>query len=174
MFLDESGYLLQPLRRRVWAPRGRTPLQYAWDRHDRITAIAALSRGPWAARLGLYYMLLDHNAKAPDFVRFLREVHRHLRRPIILVCDRLRAHGAAVRQLLEGGATWISVEWLPPYAPDLDPVEDVWNQSKYADLANVVPDDVEDLRRKLIDVLETYRHEPNRLYSFFSAAGLSI
>ena len=174
MFLDESGYLLQPLRRRVWAPRGRTPLQDAWDRHDRITAIAALSRGPWAARLGLYYMLLDHNAKAADLVRFLREVHRHLRRPIILVCDRLRAHGAAVRQLLESSTTWISVEWLPPYAPDLDPVEDVWNQSKYADLANVVPDDVDDLRRKLIDVLETYRHEPNRLYSFFSAAGLSL
>lgn len=158
----------------MWAPRGQTPLQYAWDRHDRITALAALSRGPWAARLGLYYMLLDHNAKAPDFVRFVREVHRHLRRPIILVCDRLPAHRAAVRQLLEGGATWLSVEWLPPYAPDLDPVEDVWNQSKYADLSNVLPDDVDDLRRKLIAVLETYRHEPNRLYSFFRAAGLSL
>jgi hypothetical protein len=40
VFLDESGFLLQPLRRRVWAPRGQTPVQYAWDRHDRITALS--------------------------------------------------------------------------------------------------------------------------------------
>jgi len=173
VFFDESGYFLQPLRRRVWAPQGETPLQYAWDRHDRITAIAALSRAPWAARLGLYYMLLDHNARADDFVRFIRDLHAHLRRPIILVCDRLPAHRAAVRRLEDAGAkSWLSVEWLPPYAPDLDPVEDVWNQSKCIGLANVVPDDVRDLRHQLHDVLETYRHEPNRLHSFFAAAGL--
>ena len=35
MFLDESGFMLQPLRRRTWAPRGQTPIHYAWDRHDR-------------------------------------------------------------------------------------------------------------------------------------------
>ena len=80
------------------------------------------------------------------------------------------AHRAAVRRLHDEGATWLAVEWLPPYAPDLDPVEDVWNQSKYADMANVVPDDIDDLRQQLHDVLETYRHEPNRLHSFFTAA----
>jgi transposase len=149
-------------------------LQYAWDRHERITAIAALSRAPWAARLGLHYVLLDHNARGPDFVQFIRDVHNHLRRPIILVCDRLPAHRAAVRGLRDEGATWLAVEWLPPYAPDLDPVEDVWNQSKYDSLANVVPDDIDDLRRQLRDVLENYRHEPNRLHSFFAAAGLFI
>lgn len=174
IFIDESGHLLQPLRRQVWAPKGQTPLQYAWDRHDRITAIAALSLAPWAARVGLHYTLHDHNARTADFVQFIREVHNHLRRPIILVCDRLPAHRAAVRRLHNEGATWLAVEWLPPYAPDLDPVEDVWNQSKYADMANVVPDDIDDLRQQLHNVLETYRHEPNRLHSFFKAARLSI
>src|SRR5204863_6337615 len=122
VFLDESGFLLQPLRRRVWAPRGNTPLQRAWDRRDRITTIAAVTRAPWAARLGLYYELLDHNARTADFIRFLREVHAHLQRPLILVCDRLPAHRSAVRQLTESGATWLHVEWLPAYAPELDPV----------------------------------------------------
>lgn len=144
-----------------------------WDRHDRITALAAITRAPWAARLGLYYELLDHNARAPDFVRFLREVHAHVRRPLTLVCDRLRAHGAAIRQLDEAKANWLHVEWLPAYAPELDPVEDVWNQSKYGDLANVIPDNIAELHQRLDQILETYRHEPNRLHSFFQAAGLS-
>lgn len=173
VFLDESGYLLQPVRRCIWAPKGQTPFQRAWNRHDRITALAALSRAPWADRLGLYYTLLDHNARAPDFIQFLREIHAHLRRPFILVCDRLAAHRSAVRQLGDAGTKWLAVEWLPPYAPDLDPVEDVWNQSKYGDLANVVPESIGDLHRNLEHLLETYRHEPNRLHSFFDAADLS-
>lgn len=174
VFLDESGYLLQPLRRRVWAPKGHTPIQRVWNRHDRITALAAVTLAPWAARVGLYYELLDHNARTADFVRFLREIHAHLRRPIILVCDRLPAHRSAVSQFLKKRVQWLHVEWLPAYAPELDPVEDVWEQSKYGDLANVVPNDIDELHEILDHLLETYRHEPNRLHSFFAAAHLPI
>jgi len=134
--------------------------------------LAALSRAPWAERLGLYYELLDHNARAADFIRFLREVHTHLHRPLILVCDRLSAHRSAVRQLQARGARWLQVEWLPAYAPEIDPVEDVWNQTKYGDLANVVPNDIDELHQALDRLLEAYRHEPNRLNSFFQAAHL--
>ena len=158
----------------MWAPTGHTPLQRVWDRRDRITTIAAVTRAPWALRLGLYYELLDHNARTDDFIRFVREVHGHLRRTIILVWDRLPAHRSAARQLLEGGTSWLQVEWLPPYAPDLDPVEYVWNQSKYGTLANVIPEDIHDLRSELGHVLDTFRHEPNRLHSFFDSAHLIL
>lgn len=70
------------------------------------------------------------------------------------------------------GTDWLRVEWLPAYAPELDPVEDVWNQSKYGDLANVIPEDIDELRKTLERLLETYRHEPNTLHSFFHAAHL--
>jgi transposase len=134
--------------------------------------LAAISRAPWASRLGLYYKLLDHNSSTRDFVTFLHEIHKHLRRPIILVCDRLPAHRSAVRQLRETVAAWLQVEWLPAYAPDLDPVEDVWEQSKYGNLANVIPEDIHQLHKILDRVLRTYQHEPNRLHSFFGAAHL--
>jgi hypothetical protein len=174
VFIDESGFLLQPLRRRVWAERGHTPQQHAWDRHDRITAMAALCRAPWASRLGLYYELLDHNTRTADVVRFLRCVHDHLRRPLLLACDRLSAHQAAVRSLLQTGCPWLRAEWLPGYAPELDPVEHVWNQSKYGDLANWIPEDVGELHEVLDELLGAYRLDPIRLHSFFAAAELSI
>ncbi len=160
------------MRRRVWAPLGETPIQRAWDRHERITALAALVRAPWASRLDLYYKLLDHNARTADITAFVCEIRAHLRRPIILVCDRLSAHRSAVRRLLAQGLDWLRVEWLPAYTPELDPVENVWDQSKYGHLANFVPDDVEQFQCALANVLETFRHEPNRLHSFFHAAHL--
>lgn len=164
--------MLQPLRRRVWARSGHTPVQYAWERHDRITALAALARAPWAERFDLYCRLLDHNARTDDVVGFLREVHRHLRRPIILVCDRWPAHRAAAKRLQEQHCPWFTVEWLPPYAPELDPVEYVWTQSKYGDLVNFLPNDINELRNAVSRALERYRHDPRRLRSFFRAAHL--
>jgi transposase len=172
VFLDESGYFLQPLRRRVWAPIGDTPLQHAWDRHDRITALAALTRAPWAERFGLYYSLLDHNVRIADIVRFVHDVHSHLRRPLILVCDRLPVHRSAVRHMLEDGVGWLRVEWLPAYAPELDPVESVWNQTKYGDLANFIPDDIVQMHDVIDSLLTQYRHDPDRLRSFFQSAKL--
>jgi hypothetical protein len=42
VFLDESGFMLQPLARRSWAPRGQTPVIRCWDRRDRLSVIAAI------------------------------------------------------------------------------------------------------------------------------------
>jgi transposase len=174
VFLDESGFLLQPLRRRVWAPRGQTPVQYVWQRRDRITSLAALTRAPWAERFGLYYDLLHHNARTDDIVRFLRQVHAHLRRPLLLVCDRLPAHRSAVRRLQQARSRWLDVDWLPTYAPDLDPVENLWSQSKYGDLANFIPDDINQLHATLDTLLQEYQHDPERLRSFFQAMRLTL
>ena len=164
--------MLQPLNRRTWAPSGKTPVQYAWDRHDRLSVIAALLYRPRSGRLSLHFSVLDHNVKTPDFLAFLLELRRLTRRPIILVCDRLNAHRSAVRQLKEQGADWLSVEWLPPYAPDLNPVEAVWNHAKYSDLANRVPDDVFQLCELVGQSLNDQHFRPPLLRSFLRRAKL--
>jgi hypothetical protein len=51
-------------------------VQYAWDRRDRLSAIGALTLAPWALRIGLYFQLLEHNVKADDVVRFLKQRKR--------------------------------------------------------------------------------------------------
>ena len=43
LFLDETGLMLQPLVRRTWAPKGKRPVLYCWDRHDRLSVIAGLT-----------------------------------------------------------------------------------------------------------------------------------
>lgn len=174
IFLDESGFLLQPLRRKIWAPVGETPIDYPWNRRDRLSVVCALSMAPWAQRFGLYYDLLDHNCRAVDVMRFLQALHGNLRRTMLVIWDRLKAHQSAAAQLAQAGCSWLQPRWLPAYAPELDPVEFVWTQAKYGDLANWIPDDIHDLHIHLQQHLEDYRHDPARLYSFFRIARLPI
>jgi hypothetical protein len=174
IFLDESGFLLQPLKRKVWAPVGETPIQYPWNRHDRLSVLCALTVAPWAQRFGLYYDLLDHNCRTFDVKRFLQAIHRNLRRTMLVIWDRLQAHRSAAAQLAQAGCPWLQPRWLPAYAPELDPVEFVWTQAKYGDMANWIPNDIDDLHNNLQQLLEGYRHDPDRLRSFFNIAQLPI
>jgi hypothetical protein len=45
------------------------------------------------------------------------------------------------------------VEWLPAYAPDLNPVEAMWRCTKYGDLANYTPHNLWDLGEEVGNLL---------------------
>lgn len=166
--------MLQPLVRRTWAPRGQTPMLNCWDRHDRWSVIGALTVAPWALRLNLYFEFFDHNIQAEDVSRFLRHLYWQLRRPLIVVLDRWGVHRKAVRLLHEQYATWLRPEWLPAYAPELNPTEHVWNHTKWGDLANFVPEHAAHLRQAAQDSFVDQHHDPPRLYSCFRAAQLPL
>lgn len=166
--------MLQPTVRRTWAPKGETPVHYSWDRRDRLSAISAVTVAPHRKRLGLYFDILDHNVKTDDFETFIESVLRRLGRPIILVMDRWQVHRSAAKRLLARFPKRIDVEWLPPYAPDLNPDEQVWNRAKYTDLANFIPDDVMELGHALADSLRSTRAEQSLLHSFFKHANLPL
>jgi transposase len=172
--LDESGFMLQPVVRRTWAPRGETPVLACWDRHDRLSAISALTVSPQRRRLGLYFDVVDHNIVTDDFVEFVAHLLARLSRPIILVLDRWSVHKAGVRKLQARFGGRVHVEWLPPYAPELNPTEQVWNHTKYADLANFIPDNVLELGQAVAGSLRTKRQNQSLLRSFFNHAKLTI
>ena len=166
--------MLQPVRRRTWAPRGHTPVQKSWDRRDRLSVGAALTVSPRRRRMGLYFRIHSHNIRFGEAIELITLVHRHLRRRFILVLDRYNVHRKAVRLLREKHPAWFDAEWLPAYAPELNPVEQVWNHSKYSDLANFIPDDVDHLQRELDGSIRGQCCNVGLLRSFFKHAGLSL
>jgi transposase len=172
VFLDETGLMLAPLVRRTWAPRGQTPVMYSWDRHDRLSVIAALSISARRRRIGLYFATHEKNIKAEEAEVFLRQLQRSLGRRLIVVMDRWSVHRKAAKSLFGDERFWI--EWLPPYAPDLNPVEHVWNHTKYGDLANYIPDDLLDLELELDWSIDQALRRPKLLRSFFHAAKLKL
>jgi hypothetical protein len=167
--------MLQPVVRRTWAPRGQTPVLRQWDRRDRLSAISALTVAPRRRRFGLYWTLHRHNIRTAEVLRFLQALTRHLPRGFTLVWDRSRPHrAAAVHAWLAARAPRIVVEWLPAYAPECNPAEHVWGHTKYGDLANFAPADLDDLEGAVLASFTQTRGQRHLLAGFFRAAGVRI
>jgi len=174
VFLDESGFMLQPLRRRTWAPSGQTPLQKAWDRHERISAISIICVSPLQHRLSHYFQLWRENVQTEHLVWFLRHLHRHYGRPVVLIWDRYSVHRAAAAFFAEYHPDWFTFEWLPSYAPKLNPVEQSWKRTKYDDLPNFIPDNLDHLHDNVDDSQKNQHHDQTVLRSFFAHAKLPL
>jgi transposase len=166
--------MLQPVRRRTWSPCGHTPIQQAWDRHDRLSAIAVLTLSRGRQRPRLYFQLLPHNVQTDDMTWFLLQMHRHVGQKIILVWDRSSVHRSAAKHFEQRHPGWFQFEWLPAYAPDLNPTEQIWNHAKYSDLANFIPRDVQHLDQEVQQSFHDQQESPSLLRSFFQHAGLAL
>lgn len=171
--------MLQPTVRRTWAPKGQTPVMKSWDRHDRLSVTAAITVSPVRHRLALYWQLQRANVCAIDVTRFLRNLRRATGQRLLVILDRLNAHRTAARLLTAD--TWdrsplssYRIEWLPGYAPELDPVEHVWGHTKHDDLANYIPEDLNALAADLDTSLAHTSTDQLLLRSFFRHAHLKL
>ncbi len=151
-----------PSVRNTWAPRGQTPIVRHRARRDRVSVISGLSVSPQRRRLGLYYKLHAKNIQHPEVCAFLRYLLCHLRGHVIVLWDMGRIHrGEPIRQLCARYGR-LHLEYLPAYAPDLNPDEGVWKLAK-EELANGRPDDLPELWRDLIRSLRKVRRSQRRL-----------
>jgi transposase len=169
--------MLAPLVRRTYAPRGRTPIQEAWHRKGRISAISAVSVSPVRRRPNLYFRLLpdDTNAHGEDTVAFLAQLRDEIRGPMTILWDQSRIHerSGVVKKYLAKHPE-IVTEDFPGYAPDANPDEGVWGYTKYHRLPNYSPEDTGQLRSRLWAELSALRRRPDLLTSFIQHAGIAI
>lgn len=145
-----------------------------WDRRERISVIAALALSPQRRRVRLFFRLLDHNARAEDFIWFLNDLRGELGRPLGVVWDRLGAHRKAERFFAAIDCDWVRFCRLPPYSPELNPVEHVWSTSKWGRLANAPADDLDRLRTDLQAELGRQSQQQQLLRAHFRWAGLAL
>ena len=169
--------MLTPTVRRTLAPRGKTPTLKARDRHDRISAISAVTVSPRRRRLGLYFRLLpdDANAHGEDTVASLKQLRRHIPGPVTILWDRSNIHDRSkvVRAYLAEHPE-IVTEKLPGYAPEADPDESVWEHTKHGRLANFAPEDTAELRAVLVEEFERIHRKPELLRAFIRHAKVPV
>jgi transposase len=167
---------MAPLVRRSQAPRGQTPvLKQKASRREKVSVIAALSLAPHRNRLGLYFETrprghFDSGAVAG----FLRRLLRHLRGKVVVIWDDGNMHkGEPIRAVLRDFPR-LTLERLPPYAPDLNPVEWLWSYLKYGETANYAPRDATELDGVVTGHLEATRRRPERLKGFYAGAKIPL
>jgi transposase len=79
-----------------------------------------------------------------------------------------------MRAWLNTQRSWLVVERLPAYAPELNPVEGLWSSLKAVELANFVAPTLAEVIDQAHKGAERVRRTPHLAYSFLRHAGLSV
>lgn len=144
-------------------------------RRCKVSTIGGLSISPKRRRLGWYLQFHpDRGIRQTEVIAFLRCLLRHLPGRIIVVWDNLGAHKG--RQL----RTWLRrckrlhLEFLPPYAPELNPNEYGWAYLKNGQLANYCPTDGDELHEAVIAAGERAASRQTLLGGFVRGTKLPI
>lgn len=173
VFADESGLSQRPPIRRTWARKGQTPIichSFSWHKLSMNAALVYR----WDGRpVNLYFEIIPGSYDQHRMVDFLDSLRRQLRnRPMILIWDGLPAHKTnVVKDYLDEHPNTTVVP-LPPYSPNLNPVEFLWANVKGRELANYVPDGLDDLCRQACSGIKRVYQHASLLGGFARGAGL--
>jgi hypothetical protein len=160
----------------TWAPTGQPPVLRRVSQRREVSSLAALV-APLAGpddRARLYARHFWGSIHGEEVIVALRYFRRRIGRPLVVVWDRLNAHRAkAVHAFVAARPDDYQVEWLPPYAPDLNP-EELCNGAVKRETLNAVPGSVAELQRVARRSFRRLDHRPAMLRGFFRHAGLSV
>jgi transposase len=127
---------------------GQTPIFHHRYQHDRISAISGIAISPKRFHCSLYCQLYEDNIQSEEVAEFLRHLLRQIPGHLIVLLDNGKIHrGDPIKELLSRTSR-LHLEPFPPYAPELNPDEGVWNNLKKT-LANGRPDN----KVELMDIL---------------------
>lgn len=127
-------------------------------------------------RSRLFFQTRAGSYNTESLMAFLEDLHRHLRhQKAILVWDGLPAHKSrAMQEYLLRQRGWLTVERLPGYAPDLNPIETMWGNIKGKELANRCAHDLAELDTAVRCGMSRVRRSRALPFSFLKHAGLSF
>ena len=145
LYGDESEALTHPYLARVWARRGADLRVPAPGQAKKVAMMGSLDHA--ARRLVVH---TSPTKRSSDFIAHLEQLDRlygpkpgRATKPVVLVEDNGPIHvSKATRAALEARQHWLTVEWLPKYAPELNDIEVVWHDLKAHHLAHKTFTDV--------------------------------
>jgi transposase len=175
MFEDESGVSLLPSVRATWAPRGHTPVLRHPFNWKRLSLAGALAYEPDGSDAHLFFELRPGAYNDETLIEFLSELHDDEQRAVLLIWDGLPSHRS--RRMLDWLATqrhWLSVERLPGYAPDLNPLEQAWGNLKSQELANLCSDTIDQVADIAAEGLDRIGTDATLCFAFLRHAGLKL
>ncbi|MEV6107810.1 transposase [Streptomyces sp. NPDC051940] len=181
-FADECGQSLIPPRGRTWAPRGARPVvRVAGRRGGRVNIAGAVCFKP-GQRPRLFFKLHGYHRRKgevktfawSDYRDFIRTVHLQLGTPVVWVWDNLSVH--LQQELFDFEAEhrdWLAIFHLPPYAPEINPLEGIWSLLKRA-LSAFAAADLVHLTQVIKRKLKKIQYQPHLVTGCLPPTGLDL
>ena len=127
--IDEASFQLNPDYKRIWFPKGEKPKGAFFWSNKKLIVFGALT----SAHSFYYNFYVAQNSFT--FFLFLEELFVWLdpTKKYVFILDNAGFHKTnVIRDLFEKHKHWISVEFIPPYSPELNPIETCWKVTKNA------------------------------------------
>jgi transposase len=148
LFCDESEALTH---RYAWAKRGADLRVPAPGQSKKIAMMGTLD---WTERK---LIVTSRTKRSTDFIAHLQALDRlygpkpgMLIKPVVIVLDNGPIHvSKATLVALAERAHWLTIEWLPKYAPELNDIEVVWGDLKAHHLAHQTFTDPDSMRSSI-------------------------
>ena len=155
-FLDESAIRSDHHAGTTWAPAGKTPVVKTTGARFLLNVLGAIT-----AQGQFRFMTFKGTLNATRFIEFLKRLLQDESRPIHLVVDGHPVHRSrVVKQFVEGTQGKLELHFLPPYSPELNPIEQVWNHAKNHQIGKQVITGPDQLKKL---VLSAMRHIQKRI-----------
>ena len=162
LYGDESEALTHPYLARAWAKRGADLRVPAPGQAKKVAMMGSLDHV--TRRLIVH---TSRSKRSADFIAHLEQLDRIygpkpgcVTKPVVLVEDNGPIHTSKMsRAALAARSHWLTVEWLPKYAPELNDIEVVWHDLKAHHLAHRTFTDVDDLDREIHAAVEALNRE---------------
>lgn len=162
LYGDESEALTHPYLARAWAKRAADLRVPAPGQAKKVAMIGSLEH---ASR-----RLIVHTSptkRSSDFIAHIEQLDLlygpkpgPTMTPVVLVEDNGPIHvSKSARAALEARKHWLTVEWLPKYAPELNDIEVVWHDLKAHHLAHQTFADTHLLDRAIHDAVAALNRE---------------
>ena len=162
-FGDEAGVRSDAHSGTTWAPRGKTPVVSTTGARFGMNLISAVSRTGQ-----LHCAVVEGRVTAEVVVEYLRRLIHGRRKPVFLIVDGHPTHKSVmVRKFVESVAPRLRLFFLPPYSPELNPDELVWNDLKNHILGRKVITGPRQMKRTVLGRLRWMQKTPMHVASFF-------
>jgi len=148
LFGDESEALTHPYLAHAWARRGADLRVPAPGQARKRALLGVLDHGS-----GELIVHVSASKRSTDFVTLLEQLdHRYGPKPgrtiapVVLVLDNGPIHTSKLTRAALAKRPWLTIEWLPKYAPELNDIERSWRDLKRHFLAHKTFQSVEHLK----------------------------
>jgi transposase len=168
-FLDEAGFSSEPNLGRTYGLKGQTPVVKTTGQRQKVNAISAVN-----ARGAFWSSVYTGKLHADSFIGFLQAFLKGRRRKVYLVVDGHPSHKAnKVKEYVQSTQGRLELHFLPPYAPDLNPDEFVWQHAKTNGVAKKPLRQNESLRERVETDLANIGRNTRLVRSFFKAESVA-
>jgi len=162
-FGDESSVRSDYHSGTTWAPIGKTPVIRTTATRHKVNLISAIS--PKGA---MRFMATEETVTATVFIEFLRRLLHKAERPVFLVVDNHAVHRSReVREYVASTKGKLRLFYLPPYSPELNPDEHVWNYLKNHKIGRQSTSNGLELSKRVSAIMRSLQNLPEKIKSFF-------